>query len=145
MSLEVIRNGAFWVLTTCGPWVASEVSTCDFGILEGVSGCGIVFLPGANTRIDPDRIGRAPARNYLREWHLRGGLYIKFTGDPARLLARVWQGHDDLFNTIAKDDTLNSAACAARLQGLAYNQDTFVNWGGQDFAVVGFDWRAEEF
>ena len=144
MSLQVIRNGTARTFSSCGPWLDAEISTCSFDPLEFTSSCAIVFLPGTDSRIEADRLARGP-RNYHRYWKVAGTLYIKDTGDPKRLLSLVWQGHDDLFNTISKDDSLNGSACAAQLTRLSYNKNTFVSMHGHDWAVVDWDIVAEEF
>ena len=144
MSLEAIRNGLFTHLTTCGPFAANEISTCSFDPLEHVSGSAIVFLPGRDSRIEPDRLGSFNARNYHRYWKITGALYIKDTGDPQRLLSLVWQGHDDLFSTISKDDSLNGSACGAALTRLSFDPNVAVEMGGAVWAPVEWDVIAEE-
>ena len=90
-------------------------------------------------------MGSAPARGYRRFWDIAGRLYIKDTGDPKRLLSLVWQAHDDLYNTLSKDDTLAGAACAAQVTRFGYDMDTFAEHGGALWAVVEFGVTAEEF
>jgi hypothetical protein len=144
VSLAAIRNGLFRTLTACGPWDETEISTCDFGIIESTSGCALMFLPGTTT-ITPNRNNNAPARGYLRAWGINGEAYLKDTGDPELVLSRVWQVHDDLYNTIRKDDTLNGAAFSSTLNGFSFDINTSgrdVN--GQLFFVVGFGMVAEE-
>ena len=144
MSLAAIRNGLFRTLTACGPFDENEISTCDFGILESTSGCGLMFLPGT-TAITPNRNNNAPARGYLRAWGINGEAFLKDTGDPELVMSRVWQVHDDLYNTISKDDTLNGAAFSSALTGFSFDINTSgrdVN--GQLFFVVGFGVLAEE-
>jgi len=145
MSLQAIRNGLVTTLAACGPWAASEISTCSFDVLEHASACAIVILPGPTAEMDPDRFG-TPSRNYVRSWNLQGTLYIRDTGDPAAVLSRTWQGHDDLFNTISKDDTLASSACAARLLRINGLPGQFVEAGGHvwkpvEFIVLAEEWR----
>ena len=44
MSLSDIREGLYYTLQVWGPWLASEISTCDFGILETVTAFAVVFF-----------------------------------------------------------------------------------------------------
>ena len=144
MSLAAIRNGLFTTLTTCGPWDDTEVSTCDFGILESTSACAIVFMPG-NSTIEPNHVNNAPARGYLRHWGIGGIGYLKDTGDPELVLARVWQFYDDLYNTVRKDDTLNGAAFSSMLTDITFDLTTGgVEVGGQFFMAVPWRIEAEE-
>ena len=145
MSLQAIRNGLVTTLAACGPWAASEISTCSFDVLEHASACAVVILPGPTSEIDPDRLGSANRRNYLRRWNMTGTLYIRDTGDPVAVLSRTWQGHDDLFNTISKDDSLNGSACAARLLRINGMPGQFVEAGGHLWKPVEFIVEAEEF
>jgi len=93
----------------------------------------------------PNRNNNAPARGYLRAWGINGEAFLKDTGDPELVMSRVWQVHDDLYNTISKDDTLNGAAFSSALTGFSFDINTSgrdVN--GQLFFVVGFGVLAEE-
>lgn len=145
MSLAAIRNGVYHMLTASGPWSQNEISTCDFGVLEGAATCAIVFLPNTETRIEPDRFGTTNSRNYHRYWGMRGRLYIKDTGDSTALLSKVWQGYDDVYNTLSKDDSLNGSACAARLTKFSFDDSFAIEAAGQMWAVVEFGIQAEEF
>lgn len=144
MSLATIRNGLFATLTACGPFAATEISTCSFDPLQHTSLCAIVFLPG-DSEILPQAIGRAPAREYHRRWQIAGTMYIKDTGDPKRLLSSVWLGVDSLYETIAKDDTLQSSACAAAITRISYDAEQFVEAAGAIWAPIRFTVLAEEF
>ncbi len=145
MSLSAIRNGICATLTACGPYSASDVSTCDAGILDGVSGCGVLLMPGT-TAFDPDRFGINYARGYIAAWGVDGLVYIKDTGDPTGLKARVWQAPDDLFNTISKDSSLQSAlgpngtARLTRWQYVGGGEDV----AGQFWEVIRFTIEAVE-
>jgi len=143
MSLASIRNGLVTTLTACGPWIAAEISTCDFGILDHVSGCAIVLLPGESP-IEPLSFGGTPARGWRRLWGIKGEMYIKDTGNSASLLSSVWSGHDDLYNTLAKDDSFNDSCQMAALTRLSF-AGVGPDVAGQDWAVVRFEITAEEF
>lgn len=144
MSLAAIRNGLYQTFTACGPWDETEISTCDFGILESTSACAIVFMPGT-TVITPNRNRSAPSRGYLRQWGIRGRGYIKDTGDPELVLTRVWQFCDDLYNTLVKDDTLNGTAFSSQLNTIDFDMVTGgIDVAGQFFMEIPFTLTAEE-
>lgn len=144
MSLQNIRNGIITTLAASGPWIAAELSTCDFGVMEQVSACAIVLMPGTATTVEPEAMN-APGRYYFRRWDISGRLYIKDTGDPRKLLSLCWQGHDDLFNTLSKDDSAAGQAQEMHLKSLSFDPDTYVNAAGADWAIVKFGVEALEF
>jgi len=143
MSLQAIRNGLFALFTASGPYAATEVSTCDFGIIGDVSTCAIIFMPGANSYIDPETLGWVRDKHIY--WDIAGRGYIKFDGDATGLLSKVWQIHDDIFGTVNKDDTLQGSACAAAVKSLNFNPDVAVDAAGALWGVVNFRIVAEEF
>ncbi len=145
MSLVGIRNGLWNHLTACGPYDPEAVSTCDFGIMESCSSaCAVLFWPGTDTNIDPDRFSANP-RNFARDWDIRGEIYIRYSGDPKFILSSAWQAHDDLFNTVSKDDTLGNSCKAAQLVSMSYNVREAVESGGHVWSVVRWRLTAEEF
>ena len=141
MSLAAIRNGLYTHLTTCGPFGRTEISTCDFGILDGLSGSGILFLPGA-TAIIQETYGN----QFVRKWGINGQGFVKDTGDSVGTLSRIWQFHDDLYNTLIKDQSLGSASAqAAYLTGINFNVNNTVHYGGPIFFIVDWTMIVEEF
>ena len=132
MSLSDIREGLYYTLQVWGPWLASEISTCDFGILETVTACAIVFMPSTDS-------------SDTSTWSIEGGLYIKDTGDPRALLDRVWQGHDDLRDTFRKDRRLNGAADNAILMSMSFDPTIALEAGGALWAQVMWKIQAIEY
>lgn len=132
------RNALYTHLTTCGPYGTGEVSACDAGILEGVSGCAILLYPGPSEFI-PLRFGTRPAREYERTWGARAILYIKDNGDPTGFNSRLWQGVDDIYTTVQKDGTLNGAVDDFIVDNIAPRGEGFdaqgVNWGIIEIAL----------
>lgn len=145
MSLAAIRAGIYTTLTACGPYSGAEVSSCDFGVLEGAATCAVVFMPSTGTRVEPLRVGGHNTRGYTRIWSISGHVYVKDTGDPTALLDRAWKAHDDIYNTLSKDDSLNSSACASRLTGFSFDENAGVEAGGAVWADVRWSLEAEEF
>lgn len=145
MSLAAIRAGLYTTLTACGPWAGSEISTCDFGVLETNSACCVTFMPDGTSQIAPDSFGTPNSRNYIRQWRIGGKLWLRDTGQATKVLNGVWQGYDDLFNTISKDDSLNGSARAAYVAGIANQFGQFFKQGGQLWKPVDFVVIATEF
>ena len=133
-----IRNGLVTTLAACGPYFAGEISTCDLGIMDGVSGCAVMLLPG-NSPFTPDRYGTPPARHYDRRWGINGKVYVKDNGDAAGFNARIWQAVEDIYTTLRKDATLNGTAddaviVNANALGTGFDAQG-VNWGVVEFEV----------
>jgi hypothetical protein len=144
VSLAEIREGLYYTLQVWGPWLASEISTCDFGILESVSSCGIVFMPSTDTSFEETGFGTTDADD-TSTWSIEGGLYIKDTGDPRALLNKVWLGHDDLRDTLRKDRRLNNTADNSILTGMSFDPTIALEVGGALWAQIKFKIQAVEF
>jgi hypothetical protein len=147
MSIQAIRNGLFHLLTASGPYEQSSVSACSFDPLEATnSGCAIVFQPLGVSQIEPLALGSRNARAYERRWRIGGVLYIRDTSDPQALLGKIWQGYDDLYNTISKDDSLGGACEEAHLESITNRgMEQFVELGGQLWKPIAFSVLAVEF
>jgi hypothetical protein len=143
VSLQAIRNALYAQLITCGPYAASEISTCSFNVLETAATCAIVYLPGNGTTFE-ELTGTATSGLDEKHWSISGGVYIRDSGDPQRLLNLVWQAHDDLWNTIQKDRRLGGAADNARLLSMAFDPRIGTEAGGAFWAEVRWQLRADE-
>jgi hypothetical protein len=144
MTLQAIRNALFNQLVTCGPYAASEISTCSYGVLETAATCALlVYLPGNDTNFE-ELTGTPTGGLDYNHWSIAGGVYIRDSGDPQRLLNLVWQAHDDLFGTIRKDRSLGSTADNARLVAMSFDPRAGIEAGGAFWAEVRWRLRADE-
>ena len=143
MSLQSIRNGLYTTLTACGPWAASEISTCSFGVLEAVSACAIVYLPGPTSTFEQLTYGKVSGGDRAA-WGISGAVYIKHTGDDEQLLSRCWQAHDDIYATISKDRTLDGAADNAYVAQITFDKDVSIEAAGAMWAIIDFQIVADE-
>jgi len=137
VSLQNIRDGLYTTLYTWGPFAASEISTCAYDVLETANTCAIVFLPGETT-FEPLTYGASATDQ--QTWGIDGEIYIKDTGDPKMLSARVWQAHDDFYDTVRKDRSLDGTAQFGRLTRMAFSPFLF-EAGGQGWARI--EWTVE--
>ena len=144
MSLADIREGLYYTLQVWGPWLASEISTCDFGILETATACAIVFMPSTDSSFEETGFGTSDSSD-TNVWSIEGGLYIKDTGDPRALLNKVWLGHDDLRNTFRKDRRLNGTADNAVLMSMSFDPTIALEAGGALWAQVLWKIQAIEY
>lgn len=143
MSLQDVMSGLFYVLHTWGPFAASEMSTCDFGILETANTCALVFWPGRDTTFEQVTFG-ASGQDF-RHWSIEGAIYVKDTGDPQHIFDYVRRAHDDLYNTIRVDRFLNNTAANATLDGMSFDPNIGVEAGGHAWAIISFSLSADEY
>ena len=141
--IQVIRNGLVSTFAACGPYAASEISSCDFGTLETVSGCAIMVHLMGESPASPLTFGQ-PANLWIA-WQLGVDVYIRYTGDSPTFLSKVYQAADDMVTTLSKDTTLQSSACYAFLKSIAYDINEGYNMGGVEMGVVHFAVEAHDF
>ena len=143
MSLQAIRNALYRQLTTCGPYAASEMSTCSYGVLETAATCALTFFPGNDSSFE-EMAGTATKGVDFKHWSIQGGIYIRDSGDYQRLLSLCWQAHDDLWDTIQKDRSLGGVVDNARLTSMAFDPKIGLQAGGAYWAEVRWRLRADE-
>jgi len=143
MTLQAIRNALYNQLVTCGPYAASEVSTCSFGVLETTATCALVFMPGTDSAFE-EIAGTATAGLDYKHWSIGGSVYIRDSGDHQKLLNLVWQAHDDLWNTVQKDRSLGRSVDNARLVSMGFDPRLGLEAGGAYWAEVRWKLRADE-
>ncbi len=143
MSLQAIRNGIFTTLTACGPYAANEISTCAFDVLESSSACAVTFFAGKNTTFEEMTFGKSATD--IRHWSIEGSVWVKSTGNVENILAATWQAHDDLFNTLKKDRTMNGAARNAHVTSMSYDPETAYDAGGQVWQRIFWTLIADEY
>ena len=146
MSYANLQSGIVLTLTACGPYAASEISTCSFAPLEAVSGCAVIIMPIGDTPTDPNRFGALNQVNLAPDWEATGYVYVKDTGQGESTLGRIWQAYDDIFTTLKKDNSLQGKFGVngyARLVGVGWN-GLWTQTGGGLWAPVKFKVRAME-
>ena len=140
--IVVIRNGLVNHMATCGPWKAAEISSCDYGVMEHVAACGLMLRPSGESPVE--NLTKGTAANYLVNWNIGGELWLRYTGDSPTFLAKIWQGMDDIVNTLAKDVTLGNSACYATLTNISYNVNEGLELGGFDYGLIKFNIMAQD-
>ena len=148
MRLANIQIGIFATLTASGPYAASEISSCSFAVLEAVSGCAVMFLPGPDTDIEPNRFGLPNSVGETPDWDIQGVVYVKDLGQSEATLSRVWQAIDDIYNTFKKDKSLGGNVGRngfARLVRVGWTPGQFIGTdSGQVFAPVRWRMKVSE-
>ena len=146
MSYAGIRNGLVTTIQGYGKWAASEISTCDFGIVE-LSGSAVVLAPGPNTSIRPMAYqSTASARSKEITWDIVGYVFVKDPGSALTWLEQLWTAVDDIFNSVNRDDSLNGQAAGAYIATISRpDPDQFYRLRGIDYATLKFTVRATEY
>ena len=136
MSLIAMRNGLVTTFQTYGRFSASQISACDFGVID-LTTCAIVLQPGPNSTITPNVFQSVDSRGKEIVWEIYGMGFVKETaGDSRTLLGNLWTLADDIFNSVNSDDSLNNSVLAAHVATISRpSVDSFIETGG---GILGF-------
>ena len=146
MSLVAIRNGLYAHMVASGPFLAREISTCSFDVLESTNGaCAITFFAEGATQIEPLTYGRSNVVEDHVHWRIGGTLWIRDSGNPVDVLSRIWQGYDDLLTTLRKDNSLGGTSQAAFLVQISQRTQDFKSMGGHVWKPIEWVVVAQEF
>ncbi len=143
-AFTTLRNGVAQTLAACGPYSATQISTCDYGVVERSSGCAIMFnFDEADFEpITYDENNTAAEFGVIK---FNGEEYIQFGGDGQAYLAKVWGAIDDLRTTFKKDHHLQGSACRAWVSKFKYNIDEGYEMGGKDWGLIRFTLTIQDF
>lgn len=137
-NISLIRSGISTTLTACGPFDSTQVSACDYRILEQNSACAIVFHYEGEESEDITYRGNDMEVTEWTTMRFVGECYINFTGDPKTFLANVYQARDDIKGAIRKDTSLQSSACFGWVNAFSYNIEEGYEMAGRDWGVLRF-------
>ena len=145
MSYQGVRNGLVATIQGGGKWSASQISTCDFGIVE-ICASAIILTPGPNTTIRPAEFqSAASTRSKEIRWQIAGLIFVKDPGDPTAWLGNLWTAYDDIFTSVDRDDSLNGQAFEAHISTISRpDPDAFYRLNSVDYAVIKFSVEAVE-
>ena len=145
MSLQTIRDGLVTTIVGQGKWAASQISSCDFGLMDLSASC-VILQPGPGTSITPIALGTNTVRDKAKNWDISGMVFVKDEGNPETLLSRMWIACDDIYDSVNADDTLNGTADAAMITRISRPSiDAFVTDGNTDWAFIEFSVAAVEY
>jgi len=140
VSFAGVRDGLVATIQAHGKWAASQISTCDFGIVE-LSASTVILAPGPNTSVRPFTFeGDSPSsRQKEVRYEISGYVFVKDPGDPTLLLGRLWTACDDIFGSVNRDDSLGGAVQAAHIATIGRpDPDLFYTLNGVAYAPVRF-------
>jgi hypothetical protein len=125
-------------LVDSGSFLSTQVSACDYGVLDTKAGCAIVVQPQSSTTT------WATWNTAQFNWGLRLECFIQDTGNPVQVLTRVWDIQDAVIGAILAGSNLNTAHRSARPVALDRPADTFVEFAGHDYVPVYVNVLVEE-
>ena len=129
MTIKAAASALIDDLVDSGSFLRTQVSACDYGVLEG-NACAIVVQPESST-LEEHVYGALE-----RVWGLRAECFIRDTGDVQATLTAVWDIHDAVDGAIASGSNLNTATRRARARAFTRAPDTFVEFQGNDYLPV---------
>lgn len=144
MSASAIRNGWVTTVQNYGAWDASEISTCDFGIMTFSASC-VILEPGPATIVTPISYGDGTRRDKYIKHNFYGRVFIKDPGDATLFLSYLWKAQDDIFNSVHSDDTFDGSCEAGMIETIGVPTDVFISDGNTDFRYVEFTVVADEY
>ena len=148
MSIATARAAAYSLLSTCGVWLTSEISACDYRIIESVAASGIVFHPDGDSLIEPLTFafpgGNAGAQSIT--WGFRGNGFLRYDGNDPSFIGKMYQFMDDIEQTFAKSwrGTGSDTASLLRLTRINCNLDEGYDLGGVEYGLIRFWFQEEE-
>ena len=143
MTLSNIRTGLVTTIVDFGKWSGTEVSACDFGIMDSSASC-VLLQPGPGTAIVAATYGTNTVRDKIRNWNIDGFVFIKDPGDATALRSNIWTAVDDIYNSVNSDDTLNGTSDGAMITTIGLRPEMLTD-GTIDWAVIEFGVIAQEY
>ncbi len=122
-----------------GSFLRTEVSACDFGILDAGPTSAITIRPAVSSF---NRIGYGGLSENVWGFSVRG--WVRDKGSVTELLENVVHMHDAIRGTIAAGSMVNCASLTTWVTSMTHNQDVFWNVGGNDFLYVEATVQARE-
>jgi len=140
MSVETARDDFIQDLLDSGYWKASEISACDYSILDTCNTCAIMVGPGNGTW-DIQAYGG----DIGGDFELEAEGYIREAEDPREAKKRVWEFIRDFYTAITGGSNLtadpNRMAWPASYDAPKH---VTVMFGGHSFIPVNCTVRVQE-
>lgn len=114
-----------------GSFLRTEISACDFGILDSGPTSAITVRPSVSSFT---RIGYGGLSEDVWGFSVRG--WVQDTGNVPKMLADVIHMHDAIKTTIAGGSMVNCASLSTWVVSMSHSQDNFWNFGGHDYLIV---------
>lgn len=126
-------------LVDSGSFLRTQVSACDYGILDSMPACAITLRPGLSP-ISYIAYGSVAEIT----WGLLAQGWIKDTGSVTETLGRIITIHDSLRGAIVGGSIANCASLTTRVVSISHSPDIVWNFGGPDYFLVTANVTARE-
>ena len=125
-------------LVDSGSFLRTQVSACDFGIMNNAPACAVIVRPSvSNFSYDYGYNGR---RTW--GWNVLG--WIQGTADPEDILRRIITMHDSLYGALTGGSIANCASLTTRVRSISHDWTTITQISGRDYWLVQAAVTAEE-
>lgn len=114
-----------------GSFLRTQVSACDFGILNDSPTCAVTIRPANSTF---NYIGYGGVAEQTWGFSVRG--WVKDTADVPKMLEDVYHMHDALYSAINSGSNANNQQYTTRVVSFVHNQDNIWNFGSTDYHLV---------
>lgn len=114
-----------------GSFLRTEVSACDYGILDNIETSGIIIRPGVSTFESP--FGYAAHSS----WGFGVEGYVRDEGDVVETMSRALQMHDVLYGALVTGSLANTQTLTTTIKSITHNPlDSWFTPGGTAFLMV---------
>jgi len=132
MTIKAAASAIIDDLVDSGSFLRTQVSACDFGILDGGGGCAVIVRPGISSM---NYIGFGGVSEDTWGFLVHG--YVNDTGNVVETMTRVLDMHDALKGAINGGSNANNSQYTTRVVSTNHNPDaTWVSLGGREFLLV---------
>jgi hypothetical protein len=131
VSIKTAASAIIDDLVSSGSFHRTQVSACDYGVLDMGGGCAVVVRPGLSTF---QRIGYGGGREDT--WGLTAEGYVQDTGNVAETLRAVLDMHAALIGAIDYGTDGNTDPLTTRVVSISHNPDVVYGFGGRDYFRV---------
>lgn len=118
-------------LVDSGSFLRTQVSACDFGLLDAGPTCVVILRPGLST-FESVAYGGVLENT----WGLIAQGWIKDTGSVTEDLGRVWDMHDALLGAISGGSNANGPTLLTRVVSMSHDPNSLFVFGGNGYFLV---------
>lgn len=122
-----------------GSFLRTQVSACDFGILDTMPACALTVRPGQSSF---EYIGYGGVSEDT--WGITVEGWVKNLGSVEQTLANVIHMHDALKGAINSGSRANCASLTTRVVSMRHNPNEAFTFGGPDYLLVTANVTARE-
>jgi hypothetical protein len=137
MTLKQAASDVVDYLVDSGSFLRTQISACDYGLLDTAGGCVVIVRPGLSSSHEQIGFGGV----FEDTWRFRVTGYIRFDGDVIETMTRVMDMHDALKAGVVSG---SGASIMTRAVSIEHNPDEMLDVGGVYFSTVTANVTARE-